>query len=307
MNRVDAIDPVATLLEAQLGVAHVDQLRAVGLTWEAISTKIRADSWHRLGSRLVTTTSSLTPEQREWAAIAAAGRDAALAGLSAAAHHGLAGMDDGRIHVLAPRGVRPAGLPLPVRLHKSRRYDPNTDLDPDMAMPMTPVVRSIIDAAAWSATERRACAVVVEAVRQRICTVRELIAEISAHRTLRFRRIMLAVLRDVAGGPDALRSVDPRCLARRHGLPRPRRVTVRTDNDGRRRRFLDAEFTSRQGKSWLVQVDAAAQLIVGDYWRDDAPPNDLIMTDESRLYFPAVDLYLNEIAVVTWMHRILND
>lgn len=307
MDKIDSIDPVDGLLRTQVGVAHVDQLRSVGLSWDAISRKIRSDTWHRLGSRLVTTTPSLSSEQREWAALAGAGRDAALAGRSAAAHHGLTGMSDGRIHVLAPRGVRPPDLPLPIRLHRSRRYDPSRDLDPDTALPMTRPARSVVDAAAWSVSAREACAILVSSVRQRICTVSELIAEISPQATLRHRRIMLTVLRDVAGGPDALSRVDLPCLARRHGFGRPRKLTVRTDNDGRRNRFLDAEFTSRQGKSWLVQIDAAAQLIVGGYWSDGTPPDDLIMTDESMLYFPAVDLYLNEIAVVSWLHRILND
>jgi hypothetical protein len=294
------------LLEVQAGVAHVAQLCAAGLDWETISFKVSSGSWHWLGSRLITTTESLYMEQREWAALAAAGRQAALCGLSAAAHHGLEKMDDGRIHVVVPRGARPPALPLPVRVHKSRRLDPVRDLEPTSAMPMTRPARSIVDAATWSAGPRRACAVLVAAVRQGICTVPRLIAEVCAHGPLRHRRIMLTVLRDVGGGPAALCTVDLARLARQHGLPRPRSLTVRAEDDGRRR-FLEAEFTSRRGKSWLVQIDAAAQLIVGNYWSETRPPDDLIMTDESMLYFPSVDLYLNEIAVVSRLHQILND
>lgn len=307
MDPVKAIDPVSDLLAAQAGVAHVDQLRSVGLSWNAIARNVRSGTWHRFGSRLITTIPSLDTTQREWAAIAGSGRQAALCGLTAAAHHGLADMDDGRIHVVVPRGARPPALPLPVRVHKSRRIDPYRDLDPAMAMPMTRAARSIVDAAAWSDSPRRACAILVAAVRQRVCTVPELNGELSVHGPRRHRRIMTTVLGDIEGGPDAMRNVDLPRLARQHGLPRPRDVAVRTDSDGRRRRFIDAEFTSRRGKSWLVQIDTAAQLIVGGYWSDSTPPDDLIMTDESMLYFPSVDLYLNEIAVVSQLHRILND
>lgn len=302
----EIVDPVAELLAAQAGVAHVDQLHSVGLSWDTIARRVDAGSLHRFGSRLVTTTDSLNREQREWAAIAGAGRRAALCGLSAAAHHGLEGMDDGQIHVLVPRGARPPGLPLPVRVHESRRCEPDTDLDPDAAMPMTRSARSVIDAAAWSASPRRACAIIVTAVRQRICTVPALIAEIAEHGPRRHRRILMTVLHDIAGGPEALCTVDLPRLARQHGLPKPRGRTVRTDNDGRRR-FLDAEFTSRRGKSWLIQVDAAAEQIVGNYWSDGALPDDLVLADGSMLYFPSVDLYLNEVAVVSRLHVILND
>lgn len=307
MRAVEVIDPVADLLDAQAGVAHIDQLRTVGLSWDAIMRKVDAGSWHRLGARLITTAESLSHAQREWAALAGAGRQAVLCGLSAAAHHGLTGMGDGRIHVLVPRGARPPAIALPVRIHHSRRLEPGTDLDPAKPMPMTRPARSVVDAATWSPSPRRACATLVAAVRQRICSVAELTAEISAHCRLRHRRIMLTVLRDVEGGPGALSALDLPRLARRHGLPRPRGLSVRADTSGRGRRFLDAEFTSRRGKSWLVRVDAAAQLIVGDYWSDTAPPNDLITTDESMLCFPSTDLYLNQIAVISRLHRLLDD
>lgn len=306
MTTLVTLNSVMRLLEAQAGIAHVEQLRAVGLGWDDITREVGSGTWHRLGKRLITTTEALSQEQREWAGIAGAGRKAALCGLSAAAHHGLKDMDDGKIHVIVPRGARPPVLPLPVRIHMSRRLDPNNDLDPAMAMPMTRPARSVVDAATWSSSPRRCCAILVAAIRQRICTAKELIAEVTRNGPLRYRRIMMTVLHDVVGGPVALATVDLPRLARQHGLPRPRGITVRTDDDGRRR-FLDAEFTSRRGKSWLVQVDAAAEMIVGDYWTDGAPPDDLVLTDQSMLYFPSVDLYLNEIAVVSRLHVILKE
>jgi len=298
---------VAALLEAQAGVARTSQLRQLGLRRSSLNERLADGEWQLVGpSVVVANPGPLTAEQREWATVAAAGPDAALGGLSAAAHHGLKGFDDGQIHVIVTRGTRPRRNPLPVVIHESRRFDARADVDPARPLPMTRLERSVLDAAVWSKRARQAGARVVAAVQQKLTTAAALGDELGRLGEVRHREFMLSLLADVAGGPEALGTVDLTRLCRQYSLPKPRNIEVLTDQAGRRR-FLEAELTSRRGKSWLVEIDAAAHLIVGRYWSDDEPPDDLIVTGDSVLYVPSVDFYLNEIAVMTQLHRIIDD
>ena len=298
---------MAALLEAQAGVAPIEQLRRLGLRRSGVNAMVQQGEWRLVGpSVVVASPGPLTAEQREWAVVAAAGPGAALCGATAAAHHGLKGFDDGRIHVVVPRGTRPRRILLPVVIHESRRFDPAVDVDAARQLPMTRLERSVLDAAAWSTSARQACALAIAALQQTLTTAAALRDELGRLGRVQHHELVHTVLADVAGGPDALGALDLPRLCRQHSLPKPRNVVARTEGDGRRR-FLEAELTSRRGKSWLVEIDAAAALIVGTYWSDCEPPHDLITTGDSVLYVPAVDFYLNELAVISQLHRLLTD
>lgn len=298
---------VPDLLRRQCGVARIDQLMAAGMSRDAIKRQLAWERWQPIGSTVVANHNGpLTQEQQQFAAVLGAGTRAALCGRSAAACQGLTGWDDGLIHVLVEHGTTPPALPLPVKIHESRRYVPTADQRPARTPPMVTFDRSVIDAAAWTSRQRSACGLVIAAVQQRLTKPDRLLEQLDKVGRVRHRRLLRTVLRDVAGGAQALSEVDFGRLCQRYGLPAPVRQSVRVDGQGRRR-YVDVEMRSRSGKSWLIEIDGAVHLIVGNYWTDMARANELVIGGESLLRFPTVMLYLDEATVVHQLRRALDD
>lgn len=305
MTVIAPIGLAAELLASQENIARIDELEPLGLSRDQITVEVRAGRWQRVGRTVVAAhNATLSPLQRDWAAVLSAGPTAALCGRSAAAHFGLRGWDDGSIHVLVEHGTSPAAVPLPVKVHESRRYGPD-DRHPLAAPPMTPLERSVIDAAAWTATPRSACGLVVAAVQQRLTTPARLQREMKAIGQVRHNQLLNVVLADIASDTDALATIDVTRFSRRHSLPDPLRQLVRTDAAGRRR-YVDAEFKSRRGATWLLEIDCAAQLIVGSYWTDPSTTG-IKIEDGSLFRVPAITLYTDEAAVAAELHKVLDD
>lgn len=93
---------IARLLREQSGVLT----QAAASAWlgrAALRWRLETARWQRPCHGVVVTHSGpLTPAQRQWAAVLACGRGAALAGLTAARLDGLSGFPDERIHLLIP-------------------------------------------------------------------------------------------------------------------------------------------------------------------------------------------------------------
>jgi hypothetical protein len=308
MNALIETDPVAALFAAQADTARLDQLVASGMPLEAISATVASGHWRKAAHNVVVASTGAMPKlQQEWAAVLACGRNAALCGRSAAAHQGLTGWDDGYIHVVVRRGIKPpSSAALPIKVHESRRFTPTSDVLPWSRPPMTRLERSVVDAASWMSHPRLGCGIAVAAVQQRLCSARELLAELDQLGRLRHRVPLQLVLRDVAGGPDALATINFANVCRRHNLPAPISQAARHDNTGRRR-YLDVELTSRRGRRWRVEVDGAAHLIVGSYWKNRSGAEELIVRGESVLRIPSVALYLDESTVAAQLHHLLGD
>lgn len=307
MTDLAASEPTADLLQHQHGVARIDQLMSSGMSRDAIKRLLAWGRWQPVGSTVVANHNGpLTPEQRQFAAVLGAGVRAALCGRSAAVVQGLTGWDDGLIHVLVERGTTPPALPLPVKIHESRRYTPTVDRRPARTPPMVTLDRSVVDGATWTTRPRSACGLVIAAVQQRLTKADRLLAQLDEVGRVRHRRLLRTVLRDVAGGAQALSEVDFGRMCQRYGLPAPVRQSVRTDGDGRRR-YVDVEMRSRSGRTWLIEIDGAAHLIVGSYWTDMARANELVIGGESLLRFPTVMLYLDEATVASQLRRALDD
>jgi hypothetical protein len=115
-------DHVANLLECQEAVVRRDRLIDAGMSAVEIEHQLTWRRWQLPAKTVIVTHNGpLTPTQKQRAAVLGAGRRAALCGRSAASRFGLAGWDDGLIHVLVERGTTPPRLPLPVAVHESRR------------------------------------------------------------------------------------------------------------------------------------------------------------------------------------------
>jgi very-short-patch-repair endonuclease len=227
---------------------------------------------------------------RRWRAVLAQGEQlVALAGLSAAALHGLTGFDDDDVHVVVPHGARVHRLP-GVKVHVSRRFSV-ADLHPSRRPPTVRVERAVIDAAVWAHSPRRACAVVASAVQQRLTTAARLLAELDACGQVRHRRLLTGVLADIGGGAQALSELDLVQLCRRRRLPEPALQVVRRDRDGRRR-WLDAVFAMPDGRELVVEVDGAGHLTVEQYVDDLDRTIELVIDGKTVVRVAAVTLRL---------------
>jgi predicted transcriptional regulator of viral defense system len=137
---------VAELAAGQWGVVSRAQLRAQGLSDDAVRRRVRAGRLHRLhhGVYAVGHT-ALGIEARRLAAVLACGEGAVLSHRSAAAHWGLLATSAARTDVTIPRTARAGGAK--IRLHHSRSLIAR-DTATYQSIPITSVARTLLDLAA---------------------------------------------------------------------------------------------------------------------------------------------------------------
>lgn len=216
-----------------------------------------------------------------------AGPGAALGGLTAARSQGFRGFADNGdiVHVIRPAGRRSRTIRPPFRIivHYSRRLTA-ADIHPARQPAQTRIARSLIDAAAWMATDRGAQAVLASGVQQRLVRVADLTGEVDLNARLRRRRLIKTTLADIAGGAHALSELDfTRLVIRKFNLPEPDRQAPRRDENGRRR-WLDACWDRAR---LVVEIDGAAHVDAFTYWDDMERSNDLTLDHYQVLRFPA--------------------
>jgi very-short-patch-repair endonuclease len=292
MTRVAAQDPaLAELLNEQDGVLCADTALRY-LTRGALRWRVSSGRWQQPCPGVVVAQSGpLTEIQALRVAVLWAGPGAALAGLTAARLDGLSGFaDQGQppaerpVHLLVPasapvRRVRP-GLPLVV--HYSRLLGPD-DVHPLRVPRRTRLARSLVDAAAWAGSDRRAQAVLAAGVQQRLVRAGDLLAVAIGNQRRPRRAMIMATLDDIAGGAQALSELDLIRLVRRHRLPEPDRQAPRRDAAGRRR-WLDAVWETAR---LIVEVDGIHHLDADQYWADMDRDNDFTLDGYRVLRFPA--------------------
>ncbi len=232
---------------------------------------------------MVTHSGPLSSEQLLWVIVLAAGAGAALAGLTAAGLDGLAGFNDGRIHVMvsASRAIR-AKLPDGAVVHRSRAFDP-ADIHPVRQPPRTRTPRSILDAAAWMRTENGARAVLAAGVQQRLVRAGDLAAELARLNARPRQALIRSTIADIAGGAQALSELDFCQLTRRYRLPEPSRQVLRRDSAGRTR-WLDAYWEHAR---LVAEVDGLWHMDAAAWWADMRRDNDLTVSGYRVLRFPA--------------------
>jgi len=254
------------LARRQGGALSRAQLRLFGVDERAVAHQLRGERWQAVGPNVVvTTTGPLSVEARRWVALLSAPEPRALAAWTALEVRGLRRWERDDIHLVVPRGARPAPLPF-VQVHESRRFT-RDDVVPCAGLDTTSVTRSALDAAAWAASGREAGGVLAAVVQQRLTTAERLLVEVQRTRTVKHRREALLVLGDVAGGSQSMAEIDLVRLCRRHGLPLPERQVVRRDASGRRR-YLDVTWTLASGRSVLLEVDGGLHAAF-EQWADD--------------------------------------
>ncbi len=305
MSRLGALAVPADLDElvaAQHCVVTRAQLTRYGYGPASVRAAINARRWQAFGRRVVVLhNADLSPAQRPWVAVLMLDQPAALCGLTAAEHAGLSGFETPLVHLVVSRACD-AELPGWARVHNSRRFEP-ADIHPGAMLARTRIERSLIDAAAWSTAPRRACAILCSGVQQRLVRADGLRDELARVGMVRHRRIMCAVLGDIAGGAHTLDEIDLAPLGRRAGLPAPRRQALRRERSGRAR-YVDAEFDLPDGQTLLVEVDGAVHLKPLGWWDDMSRHNELAIDGNTLLRFDSVTMRLNPAVVVRQLARM---
>jgi Protein of unknown function (DUF559) len=306
-----ALTPVPSALDELLyshdGVLDIGSLLA-HLSPDAICWRVKSGRWQRPCRGIVVAQSGpLTHVQMLRVATLWAGPGAALGGLTAARLQGFRGFadNDDIVHVIRPAGRRARATRPPLRIvvHYSRRLTA-ADVHPARQPAQTRIARSLIDAAAWMATDRGAQGVLASGVQQRLVRVADLTREVDLNARLRRRRLIKTTLTDIAGGAHALSELDFISLVvRQFRLPAPDQQVPRRDENGRRR-WLDVCWDRAR---LVVEIDGAAHMDAFTYWDDMARSNDLALDHYQVLRFPAWMVRYHPEYVATKIRKALRD
>jgi very-short-patch-repair endonuclease len=222
------------------GVLQRSDLRAWGTPRWVVKAELRAGRWQRTGRQTVVNHNGpLNAAARRRVAVAEVGPRAALDGVTALQHLGVAVLGDELIHVIIPKGSSPRRRLRGVRIHESRRYR-SEDVAVRSGVRCVAPAAAAVHAALWARTDREAVYVLVLVVQQRLADPQEL-AEAAQHVRRHVRRRLLArTVLDLAGGVRSMGELDVARELRGRGLPEPDRQVVRRRADGRE--YLDCRF-----------------------------------------------------------------
>lgn len=297
---------LARLVQRQAGVLTRAQLTSFGITSHAVDRHLDAARWKSVGPVLVIThCGPMDRAGRAWAAVLNAGPSAGLCSWSALSQWGLRGWDRDQWHVVVPRGHKPPPLGW-VRLHESRRHSEADLIRPDARPATHDVHRAAIDAAAWERSPRTAAGLLAATVQQRLTSPDDLLRALDSAGRVRHRKLILATVRDIAGGSDALSEIDLLALCRESGLPLPRQQAPRTDLNGQRR-FRDAEWVRWDGRVVLCEIDGEGHR-ASERWYDDLMRDAELARQESdaiRIRLPAIALRTERTRVTAILRSVL--
>ena len=295
------------LLFEQAGVLTTAQASGL-LGAGVVRGRLGRGVWRRIcRGVLLTSNGGLTHDQQLWAAVLLAGRDAHLAGVTAAVAGGVNGLRSEAIQVLVPadRSVS-ARVPLLPSDMPAVRLRRTTVLPAEHRHagrpPRTTIARSIVDAAAWARTDNEARLVLAAACQQRRVMPSQVLQVLAGMPTVRRRRLLRTTLADIAGGAQALAEIDLLALCRRLRLPVPDQQVRRVDGDGRNR-YLDAYW-----KRWRlhVEIDGAHHMPAEHWAADMLRQNELWIAGDRVLRFPAWLLRERPAEVAHQIHTALH-
>lgn len=221
-----AVDLAAT----QSGVLSRRQLKALGVCRWQVRAETRAGRWRCHGRHTVAVhTTDLTGEALWWWALFETGGGAVLAGPTALTAAGLKGYDD-PIHVVVRKSKR-HHHPRGVVVHETRRLVDGDVVD--VGVPRLRVAVAAVLGALWAKTDRQAALLLVMTVNQRLTAADRLAEVLDRVRRDKRRRLLLAIVQDIADGVRSMGELDFARLCRRYGLPEPDRQVIRRGPCGR--------------------------------------------------------------------------
>lgn len=252
------------------GVVHRRHLRDAGICRDEVRSELRGQRWTALGRHTIGIDTAEVPAA--WSARAAwavweTGSGAVLDGVSALLAAGLENYTEDQIVVAVPRGTCPVRLP-GVRVRSHRVIAPA----PVPGLPRMPIEVAVVNATTWAVSDRQAALIVILAVQQRLTTAGRLTGEVSGRRRVRRRQLLQDLLREVAGGVQALGELDFARLCRQHGLPEPSRQRVCRGPRGRI--YLDV---------WWEELQVGVEIDGVQHQQGLSPVDDALRDNEVRL------------------------
>jgi hypothetical protein len=218
------------LLSEQHGVVTVAQLKAAGVSPELARARVRAGRWQRPHRGVyVVFSGTLDRAATIWAAVLRCGPGAVASFQTAAELEGLSDERARHIHVTVESGrvvkIAPSDG---IRVHYSKHLPDRRH--PVKLPPRTRLEETVLDLVAASKTTQTAAAWIIAAVRKRLTTPARLLTALSSRKRVRWRRLVEAMLADVAEGVQSMLELEHLWKVQRaHGLPsgvRQRRVVT---------------------------------------------------------------------------------
>lgn len=218
-------------MKQQAGVVSHAQLIAGGWTWPQIRRPLRRRELTRVHPRVyVNHTGPLTDVQRAWAAVLTC-EPAALCGPSADA------LDAGPIHLAVERA---RGRPAPEGVVMHHIVGLADKIRAGTAPPRLAFEHNLVLGLQSAETETDVVAMLTDHIGRRGLTAAAVRRAVLAHPRLRHRKLVLALLDDIASGSESvLEHGFLTRVERPHGLPEPVRQRVRKGRDGVERRDLE--------------------------------------------------------------------
>lgn len=267
------------------GVARLDELYALGLTYDQVMAEISAGRWHRLGRRTIGLLGAELSREASWSvAVWESGSGAVLDGPSSLLAAGLRSWQEQIVHVSLHRGTRTSPRD-GVRIHEHRRIGRTLTTDPPRTAPEVATLR----AAGWAASDRQALTLLAMAVQQRLVPADRLLLEWEATRRHRRGSLLSEAVPLVCDGAHALGELDFARSCRRHGLPEPSRQEVRHTSQGLV--YLDVWF-DRYGVH--VEINGAQHYVGLGPVADARRRNDRTLNSDLTLEIPVLGLLVDE-------------
>jgi hypothetical protein len=287
------------IVEFDSTVDTVAGLQRRGWSLDSTRAQLRARRWQRIGRAIVLHNGAPSRSELMDAALINHGPRSMLTSFTGLERAGMTGWLRDRIHVLVPAGARVNRTP-GTRTH----YTGDWARALSAKSPNRAAAAALVVAAGSFSNPRPACGILAAGVQQRLTLPDDLADALNAAPRVRHRAALLAAVRDIGQGAEALSEIDFAQLCRRHGLPPPIRQRVRLDSAGRRR-YVDAEWIRRDGRRVVVEIDGALHLIVRNWWDDQLRQNELVIAGDIVLRFPSVIVRVDEARVAAQLARVL--
>lgn len=300
MQRVPGL---AALVSRQGGACSRAQLRALGVDRDAVAAQVSQRRWQLVGPlAVVTYTGPVSDPARLWCVALTVAPGGALCAWTALAQWGLRGWGRHGVHVVVDRGATPPRIGTMV-VHESRRHW-RDDVRQRDGLPLHSVERAAVDAAAWSTSPRAVGGLLSATVQQGLTTPARIESVLGTVGRVRYRRLMAAVLGDIAGGARAMSEIDLARLCRRAGLPEPDRQQRRRDGGGKWR-YLDVEWRLRDGRRVLLEIDGVGHVEVERWYDDLLRMAEIAEPGETVLRLPAMAARVEPDRVIAVLARHL--
>jgi hypothetical protein len=289
-----------SIVDDQVGVLTTAQAETL-FGRPHVRAQVAADRWHRPNRGvLVLHNGPLTAIQEHWVAMLRCPPGTVLGGITALAYDGLTGFTSDLPELVIPDGGR-APSDLAIEPHWSRELS-SADVHPLRRPPRTRPQRSLLDAASWSAwqAERRARAIILAGVQQRLVRTRDLREALSRRGACRHRTLIVESILDARGGIQSLPELDFELIRRRHRLPEPTRQSPRRRSDGKY--YLDVEWRDYDA---ACEIHGVPHLRVLQWESDLERANEITLAGPRLLVFSSYAVRRQQDRVGNQLDRLL--